>query len=216
MKDDVITLPGKDMIDGTNTERASLSQPISRSGLAINMQCVDVAGLLGWAKRSAEHWAYDTGLSFPMSLLWALRKMVECKTISSAELLRVPHLRIITAGCSHRLEQRILQESNYFQELTSYLRFSSIELCMVGPEMEAPQQHLGSFGGAGRAEKSHTVDEGRPPHDLHWVAESDAFKWSTFQGTLLTFLKARCDMFLPLQLVPDQHLCCPWWHPCAT
>jgi hypothetical protein len=109
------------------------------------------------------------GLSFPLSFLWALRQLVETKAASAQEILRAPRLRVIAAGCSHRLEQRILQETNYFSELSHMLPASQISLCMIGPEMHY------TFG-AGE-------------HDLKWTEETPSFRWTTSTHTLKTFVE---------------------------
>ena len=111
-----------------------------------------------------------------MTLLWALRSLVFAKAASASDLLRIPKLRIVAAGCSHRLERRILEQTNYFNELQKYLPHSEIELCMVGPEMCA---HLETRG------------TGATHQDLVWHHESAAYRWATWQGTLQGFLTVR-------------------------
>ena len=114
------------------------------------------------------------GLSFPVTLLWALRALVSAKAATAAELLRVPNLRIVAAGCSHRLEQRILEQTSYFDELQTYLPHTKLELVMLGPEIRT----MSSV-----AEKQAASDS------LCWHRSSDAYSWATWQGTLKQFLQ---------------------------
>jgi hypothetical protein len=66
---------------------------------------------------------YVAALSFPLSFCWIIRRLVESKALPVESLLRSSKLRIIAAGCTHRLEQRILTGSP-----TTALAFSSSPL----------------------------------------------------------------------------------------
>ena len=105
---------------------------------------------------------------------------MEQQALPAATLLRSPKLRIVAAGCTHRLEQRILQESNCFQELEQYFPHSEVRLCMVGPEVRVPKRKGNAKGSSKKARKGTSCE---------WTKESDRFSWTLQQGTVKGFLK---------------------------
>ena len=96
--------------------------------------------------------------------------MVFSKVLSVGEALRAPSLRVVAAGCSHRLEQHILQQSNYFKEWVTMLPHTRIDLCMIGPEMRP---------GAGAASPT-------------WTEMSNRLRYTISEQTLGEFLEVRC------------------------
>lgn len=122
----------------------------------------------------------NAGLSFPMTLLWCIRRTVALQMLPRT-LLEASHIRIVAAGCTHRLEQRILQESNYFHELASYFPSSYLQLCMVGPEMKAVSS------------KSKQGSTKKAPKSLAWVHGSERFSWCVQRSTVRKFLQVCCQ-----------------------
>jgi hypothetical protein len=100
------------------------------------------------------------------------------------QLLRSPQLRIVAAGCTHRLEQRILQETNYFHELERYFPHSDIRLCMVGPEIRVSNMQRGKMKRKGKKKRG-----GKPSPE--WVHESKRFAWCVERGTVRAFLRSK-------------------------
>ena len=122
---------------------------------------------------------FAAGLSFPLTLLWCLRRCIELQKLPKS-FLQAPHIRIVAAGCTHRLEQRILQESNYFHELTSYFPSSCLQLCMVGPEIKPPSS------------KSKHGSTKKPSKAVAWVHASERFSWCLQRSTVRKFLQVCC------------------------
>lgn len=108
------------------------------------------------------------GLSYPLTLVHAMR------------LLRLKPPRpgpfaILVLGASSKAEERLLRDSNYWEELLHYLPGTQLELLFVGPEVE-PCYHgttvrrdswrgqlvarcfRGTLGDLLRAEPRHTAD----------------------------------------------------------
>lgn len=142
------------------------------------------------------------GLSFPMTLLWCIRRTIELQTLPTT-LLKASHIRIVAAGCTHRLEQRILQESNYFHELTSYFPSSCLQLCMVGPEMK-PVSSRTKKGSTKKANKG-----------LVWVHASQRFSWCVQRSSVRKFLQVCQAIFVCKPVVPScQDLVSAWTPVC--
>lgn len=110
-------------------------------------------------------------------MLWCVRRSIELGTLPKSWLTS-SHIRIVAAGCTHRLEQRILQESNYFHELESYFPSSRLQLCMVGPEMKPTTGPKAKHGSSKKATKTSA-----------WVRATDRFSWCAQRGTIRNFLK---------------------------
>jgi len=78
------------------------------------------------------------GLSFPLSLLYALRQLLSIdKDFKDRWQAGSKELAILALGCSERAEEHVLRHTNYFGELSHYLPRFSTRLWMVGPEMSA-------------------------------------------------------------------------------
>lgn len=121
-------------------------------------------------------------LSFPLAFCWCVRRLVELQAMPAVSLLRCPKLRIVAAGCTHRLEQRILAETNCFHELEHYFPCSEIKLCMVGPEIRVPK-HKVNFSGSSK--------KGRKAANCEWTKETDRFSWCLSQSTVKDYLKVK-------------------------
>lgn len=104
---------------------------------------------------------------------------MELEALPAEMLLRSPKLRIVAAGCTWRLEQRILEESNCFHELQHYFPHSEIQLCMVGPEIRVPKRKGNSKRNAKKNRKA----------TCEWTKENSRFSCCLQQCTVKEFLK---------------------------
>ena len=160
-------IPCVAMLDGVHRLHRCATL-LSASCDSLLVHCIpplhELVANIGTASETMRH-GRCAGLSFPLTFLWALRQMVLNRALSVREALHAPTLRIIAAGCSHRLEQHILQHSNYFEEWPKMLPRTHIDCCMVGPEMQA------------LSNASRLADD-------HWTQVTERLRYKTSQDTL--------------------------------
>jgi len=90
-------------------------------------------------------------LSYPLSAVWALSQLFQGGVVAHAGYLgRGRLLRILAVGVSARAEERVLLETNYFQEICHYLSTPIVQLWLIGPEISATshmiRRPLGAHG----------------------------------------------------------------------
>lgn len=88
-------------------------------------------------KLTVEPQMFD-GLSYPLTAVWAISQLFQRGIVDHRQYLgkgRV--LRLFALGVAARAEERVLLESNYFQEICHYLSTPQLELWCIGPEMSA-------------------------------------------------------------------------------
>lgn len=132
--------------------------------------------------------------------------MVFNQALPLTEALDAPRLRVIAAGCTHRLEQHILTHSNYFEEWATMLPRTQIDLFMIGPEMQGPRAVPGTA-------------------DRSWTQVTERLRYTTSRETLGELLEVRrciarapvaqaqthallpaCSAALPCRPTPAAHL----------
>jgi hypothetical protein len=72
------------------------------------------------------------GLSYPMTLVWVLRKLA--LRAPTAQHKRTP-LTIVAIGAANRSEERLLHQTTYWAEIGTWICASEINLWLVGPEV---------------------------------------------------------------------------------
>lgn len=77
------------------------------------------------------------GLSYPLSLVHALR-LLGARAPQHVPALAGARLRVVVAGASVKVEERLLRETDYWLELAHLLpEVAHVELILVGPEVSA-------------------------------------------------------------------------------
>ena len=115
------------------------------------------------------------GLSYPMSLGWAMQK-IGLRCANSGSLRRAP-LDIVAIGAAERSEERLLSQTDYWAELGTLIPASVIHLHLVGPEISRASAKA-------------------PPKALRTPAQGGSpVVGHCFRGTLREFMAARADLF---------------------